>query len=113
VTLTQVRKHALALPDVTEEPHFERTSFRINGRIFLTAKASETHIHVFVPEQVRDPALAMHSDCISKLLWGGKVVGLRVELPKAPLGVVKDLIAVAWQSKATKTKDKSSVRLRS
>lgn len=111
MTLTQVRRHALSLPDVTEEPHFERTSFRINGKIFLTAKSSELHIHVFVPEQARELALAMHPDYLSKLLWGNKVVGLRVELPKAQLGVVKDLIEIAWQSKATKTKGKSSARV--
>lgn len=110
MTLTQVRKHALSLPGVTEEPHFERTSFRVKGKIFLTAKASENHIHVFVPEQAREPALAMHPEYLSKVLWGGKVVGIRVELPKAQLGVVNDLVEVAWKSKATKTKDKSSAR---
>jgi hypothetical protein len=113
VTLTQVRKHALSLPGVTEEPHFERTSFRVKGKIFLTAKASEGHIHVIVPEQTREPALAMHPDYLSRLLWGGKVVGLRVELPMAQLGVVNYLVEVAWKSKVTRTKDKSSARSRS
>jgi hypothetical protein len=102
VTLSQVRKHAHSLPDVTEEPHFERTSFRIKGKIFLTAKLSEPHIHVFVPEQAREPALAMHPQFLSKLLWGGKVVGLRVDLPKAQLDVVRELVEIAWQSKAEK-----------
>ncbi len=103
MTLSQIRKHALSLPGVTEEPHFERTSFRVRGKIFVTAKSSETHIHVFVPESAREPALSMHSDYMSKLLWGGKVVGLRVELPKAQAGVVKDLVDIAWQSKAPRT----------
>lgn len=113
MTLTQVRKHALSLPGATEEPHFERTSFRVNGRIFLTAKPAESHVHVFVPEQAREPALAMHPDYVSKLLWGGKVVGLRVELSRAQPGVVKDLIGIAWQSRAPKTKEMVRARTRS
>ena len=103
MTLTQLRKHALALPGVTEEPHFDRTSFRVNGRIFLTARPPESHVHVFVPEEVREPALAMHPDCVSKLFWGGKVVGLRIELSKAQPGVVKDLVEIAWRSRGPKT----------
>jgi hypothetical protein len=102
MTLTQIRKHALSLAGATEEPHFDRTSFRVNGKIFVTAKPSESHIHIVVPEEVREPALAMHPDAVSKLLWGGKVVGVRVELPKAEPGVVRDLVAQAWQAKAAK-----------
>ncbi len=30
------QKHALAFPEVTEEPHFEKTSFRIRKKIFAT-----------------------------------------------------------------------------
>jgi hypothetical protein len=97
MTLTQVRRYALSLQGTSEEPHFDRTSFRIKGKIFVTARAREGHIHVFVPEQVREPALAMHSAYLSKLLWGGKVVGLRVDLAEAQVDVVKDLVKAAWQ----------------
>jgi hypothetical protein len=100
MTLAQIRKHALALPGVIEKPHFDRTSFRVKGKIFVTARSTESHIHVFVPESDREPALAMHPDYVSKLLWGGKVVGLRVELPKANPGVVKALMERAWQVRA-------------
>jgi hypothetical protein len=36
VTLADLRKIALALPEVSEEPHFEKTSFRVKKRIFAT-----------------------------------------------------------------------------
>jgi hypothetical protein len=113
MTLAQVRKHALSLRGATEEPHFDRTSFRVNRKIFVTARPSETHIHVFVPEEVREPALAIHAEFVSKLSWGGKVVGLRVELPDAKADVVKDLIDIAWQSKAPKTEGKARAKHRS
>jgi hypothetical protein len=102
VTLEQVRRHALSLPEAKEEPHFDRTSFRVRGRIFITARPADSHIHVFVPEHVREPFLAMHPDVASKLLWGGKVVGLRVELHRAPAGLVKELVRSAWASRAPK-----------
>lgn len=109
MTLTQIRRYALSLQGVTEEPHFDRTSFRVNRKIFVTARAQENHIHIFVPEQVREPALAMYPDDISKLLWGGKVVGLRVDLTAAQPDVVKGLLNAAWgcrvkgQKKATRS----------
>jgi len=112
MTLAQIRKFALSLAGTTEEPHFDRTSFRVNGKIFVTARPAESHIHVFVPEQVREPALAMHADFVSKLLWGGKVVGLRVELPKAEPAIVRDLVESAWRVRAAKTA-KTAVRSRS
>ena len=111
MTLAQIRKHALSLAGATEELHFDRTSFRVNGKIFVTARPTESHIHVFVPEEIREPAFAMHQAFVSKLLWGGKVVGLRVELPKADLAVARELVTGAWQSKAAKAR--SSVRAKS
>jgi hypothetical protein len=113
MTLAQLRKYALSLPGATEEPHFDRTSFRVKRKIFVTARPSESHIHVFVPEQIREPAIAMHSAYVSKLLWGGKVVGLRVELPKADPGVLRDLVKGAWESKTAQAGSSASARGRS
>ena len=102
MTLAQIRKHALSLSGTTEEPHFDRTSFRINGRIFVTARPSEAHIHVFVPDEVREPALAMYPDFIEKLLWGGKVLGLRVSLASAKPAAVKSLVGKAYETRVQK-----------
>ncbi|RYG63261.1 MmcQ/YjbR family DNA-binding protein, partial [bacterium] len=88
MNLAQVRKRAMALPEVTEEAHFDRTSFRVKGKIFVTAKPDEPYVHVFVSEDVREPALASHPEHLEKLSWGGKVVGLRIALTGAPVGVV-------------------------
>jgi hypothetical protein len=103
MTLTQVRKLALALPEVEEAPHFDRTSFRVSGKIFLTAKPGEPFVHIFVGEEHREPVLAIHSAWAEKLTWGGKVVGLRIALGKASPLTVKTLIAAAWSTKAPKS----------
>ena len=79
-----VRRAALVLPETTEEPHHHFGSFRVRGKIFITVPPDNTHIHVFLSEQDREQALAAYPDFTEKLLWGGKVVGLRVTLATAP-----------------------------
>ena len=36
VSLKTLRKTVLSFPEVTEEPHFEKTSFRVKKKIFAT-----------------------------------------------------------------------------
>jgi len=101
--LDQIRRYALSLAEVTEQPHFDYVSFRIRGKIFLTVPPDGKHLHVFVAEEQRELALAVHAACVEKLWWGGKVVGLRVDLAKAEGKAVKELIDQAWARKAPKS----------
>lgn len=103
MNIAQVRRYALSLAEVTEAPHHHFSSFRVGGKIFVTVPPEETHIHVFVTEEQREMALALETDRLEKLLWGGKVVGLRVELAKAPVAFVKRLLDLAWLYKVPKT----------
>lgn len=98
--LESVRRHALSLPEVTEQPHFDYASFRVRGKIFVTVPANGQHLHVFVAEEQREQALALHGDFVDKLWWGGKVVGLRVNLAEADPEVVDQLVSQAWARKA-------------
>jgi hypothetical protein len=95
-----LRKYAMSLPEVTEQPHHEYGSFRVCGKIFVTFPPARQHVHVFIPEQHRDPALALYPAFTEKLLWGGKVVGVRVSLANAEARAVKLLVLQAWQAKA-------------
>lgn len=36
ISIETLRMESLALPETTEEPHFEKTSFRVKGKIFAT-----------------------------------------------------------------------------
>ena len=103
MNLPQLRKFALSLPEATEEPHFHMTSFRVRKKIFVTTDPEKPSIHVFVGDEVREPMLAMHPECVEKLMWGQKVVGLRVSLEAAAPALVKDLVKKSWQAKAPKT----------
>ena len=98
--IATVREHALALDGVVEMPHHEYSSFRVDGKIFVTVPPAQDVIHVFVDEADRERALAVHPDWTSKLAWGGKVRGLRITLESADAPAVKALVRRAWESKA-------------
>lgn len=95
MTAEQFRRLALALPEAIEAPHFQYTSFRAGGRIFATMPPEGTHAHLFVADDQRDLALAMDTECLEPLLWGQKVVGVRVTLAAAPAATVKRLLLQA------------------
>jgi hypothetical protein len=100
--IDSVRKHAMSLEAVTEEPHHNYSSFRVRGKIFVTIPPDEDYIHVFVNEEDREPALAMYPEFVEKLLWGSKALGLRVHLLPAPTAVVKALVTKAYETRVMK-----------
>jgi hypothetical protein len=101
--IAAIRRHALSLPEVTEEPHFKYFSFRVRGKIFVTVPPDGEYIHVFIGDGLREPALAMHPEFLEKLTWAAKVVGLRVSLTRAIPAVVTHLVDCAWRAKAPKS----------
>lgn len=102
-TLAQVRRFALSLPEAVEAPHFDKTSFRIRGKIFATVPPGGEHLHVFVGEPEREVMVAAAPQAYEKLWWGKKPVGLRVTLAKAKTADVEELLRSAWQDKAPKS----------
>jgi hypothetical protein len=103
--LAHARAFALSLPGTSEEPHFDMTSFRVNGKIFATAPADDTRLHVFVDEgeiaaAVADQSGAGQPRAFERLLWGERARGLRILLAVAPDERVRELLAEAWRRKA-------------
>lgn len=101
--LDSVRKFALSLPQATEDPHFHFSSFRVRGKIFATVPPEEKHLHIFVGETEREIFTQSQPRAYEKLLWGKKVIGLRVTLANAKAADVKDLLRKAWELKAPKS----------
>lgn len=97
-----IRTYALALPEVTESPHHHFGSFRVRGKIFATFPPGNDFLHLFVSEEQREQALALYPTFAEKLLWGGKVVGLKLSFASASATVVKQLVRQAWETKAPK-----------
>ena len=101
--LVDVRPIAMSFPSVTEEPHFDYTSFRVGGKIFATAPPDGEHLHVFIEEEQRQLAMALAPAVLEPLLWGKRVVGLRVCLGKARAPLVRRLLEQAWSRRAPKS----------
>jgi hypothetical protein len=100
--LQQARAYALSLPEATEEPHFDLTSFRVRGKIFATSPPGETYLHIFVDEDLRALLIAAHPYAYEPLRWGAKVVGVRVALASVGADTVKTLLLASWKRKAPK-----------
>jgi len=100
--LSDVRAFALALPGVTEEPHFELTSFRVRRKILATADPEGSFLHVFVDEPDVRGAIALDGEAFEELWWGKRLCGVRVRLGRAEPEVVRDLVTDAWRKRASK-----------
>ncbi len=100
-TLGQARKMALALPETTEEPHHDMSSFRVRGKIFATVP-DDTHLRVMVDEMEIRAAVAANSDVCQELYWGKRLAAVVIDLERAKPLVVKDLLTDAWIRKAPK-----------
>lgn len=100
--LAIVRKVAMSLPEVTEEPHFDMSSFRVRGKIFCTVPPDGKHIHIFVDDHTTHAAVAQDPKSFEELWWGKKLCGVRVKLAAASATLVRDLLEEAWRRKAPK-----------
>ncbi len=98
----QARQIALALPQASEAPHFDYTSFRIGSKIFATMPPGEEVLHVFVDEAQRAPLIDLQPDAYQTLHWGAKVVGIKVVLSRADAATVSQLLRQSWLRKAPK-----------
>jgi hypothetical protein len=100
VKLEEVRKVALALPDTTEEPHHNFGSFRVRGKIFVTIPPGGELLHIFLPAERREHALAMDPEFLEPVHWGNKVLGVRAKLRLARKAMVLSLVRQAYAFKS-------------
>ena len=100
VKLEEIRKVALALPHTTEEPHHDYGSFRVRGKIFVTMPPGGELLHIFLPAEQRELALAVDPEFLEPLHWGSKVLGVRARLPLARKATVLSLVRQAHSFKS-------------
>lgn len=98
--LEQVRRFALSLPEATEEPHFDMSSFRVRGKIFATVPPGGAHLHVFVDEHEVTASVTENPSAFEPLRWGQRIRGLRINLAASPAGRTQELIEESWRRKA-------------
>ena len=98
--LERARLFALSLPGVTEEPHFDMSSFRVRGKIFVTVPPDGTRLHVFVDELQVAASVAENPAAFKPLRWGKQLRGLRIDLAASPADQLRELIEESWRRKA-------------
>lgn len=54
VTFDYLRAVAMSFPEVTEEPHFHKVSFRVRKKIFATYDAEDNRASLKLPEMDQD-----------------------------------------------------------
>jgi len=101
VNLSKARRLALSLPDATQEDHHGRPSFRVRGRIFATVPDQE-HLNIFIEPMDVEGVVRLGPDVFAPVMWGKEVKGVRVHLPRASSGMVRDLLTAAWRTMAPK-----------
>lgn len=100
--LDAARRFAVSLPEATEEPHFDMSSFRVTGKIFATVPPEGGLLHIFVGEDEARAVAASNPSAYEELWWGKKLSGVRVRISSADRAEVCELLEEAWRRKAPK-----------
>jgi predicted DNA-binding protein (MmcQ/YjbR family) len=103
VTIGTLRKIALSLPAVTEEPHFEKISFRVKKKIFATYDAIKKRACIKLSEVDQN----VFSSADKKVIYPvdnkwGKQGWTLVEMPKVKKELFIDSLVTAYCEVAPK-----------
>jgi len=101
VSEEQLRALALALPGVAEQDHHGRPSFRVAGRIFATVW-DEAHVNVMLDEAGIRTAVQSTPAACEEFWWGKKLRAVQLDLARADEALARELLADAWEQKATR-----------
>jgi predicted DNA-binding protein (MmcQ/YjbR family) len=107
VTFEQFRTLALSFPHTEEQPHFEKPSYRHNGKIFATYHA-DTHRAMLKLTPIQQSVYHAYNPGIFIPVpgaWGAKGYTL-VEISKVPKDIFKEALIAAYEGVAAKVKKK-------
>lgn len=94
---------ALSLPETHEEPHFERISFRVGKKIFVTMTPDGDEAMVkSSPDHARALLDASPDAFFSYGTWTTRNGSLGVRLARVPAALMEELVTMAWRSIAPK-----------
>lgn len=103
ISLSSFQKMALALPETTEEPHFEKISFRVKNKIFATYDAKHNMASIKLSPVEQNIFTAADNSGMYPVdnKWGKQGWTL-VELNKVNKAVFKDALTLAYCQVAPK-----------
>jgi predicted DNA-binding protein (MmcQ/YjbR family) len=97
VTIRKVKTLAMQFPETEEAPHFEKTSFRVGGKIFATLNEKDRRVTVKLGATDQDLFCLVKGGYIYPVpnKWG-KQGWTIVELPKVTASVLKEVFKTAY-----------------
>ena len=103
LTAKDFRQLALSLPNVVEEPHFEKTSFRVNKKIFATMDEENQRICLMLSVEDQSVFCLHDKNTIYPVpnKWGQKGATF-AELTTVHPDILKDALTVAYEGKVKK-----------
>ncbi|CAN5546957.1 hypothetical protein BH10BAC5_BH10BAC5_08860 [soil metagenome] len=103
VTIKSFRQLALSLPDSIELPHFEKSSFRVNKKIFATLDEHKTLACLMLTKNDQYVFSVFDNSIIYPVpnKWGLKGATF-VELNKVGKKMLMDMIKLAYKKAAAK-----------
>lgn len=103
VSIAAARQSAMSFDGVTEEPHFEKTSFRVAKKIFATMNEAEKRMTVRLAPIDQDVFCSFDKGVIYPVpnTWG-KHGWTHVNLRTIPKEMLKDILTVSYCTVAPK-----------
>ena len=92
----------MALPETSEQPHFDLVSWRVRDRIFATIPNEPGRLRIFVEETEVAEMVAADPAAYQAVQWGKRVAGVEANLSAADQADVVALLESAWRRKAPK-----------
>lgn len=100
-----IRKFALSLPETTEEPHFEKTSFRVKKKIFATYDEKQNQVCLKFSEIDQNVFSLIDKNIIYPVpnKWG-KQGWTFIKLDELDNNILKDALTTAYNEVIKKRK---------
>lgn len=111
ITADYLRKYALSFADAEELPHFERTSFRVREKIFVTMDEKENLACVML-SPVDQSAFSAYDKTVMYPVpnaWG-KYGATYINLKKIKKTMLKDAITCAYNHIISKSEKQKAAR---
>lgn len=103
IEIATLRSLALSFPAATEEPHFEKTSFRVKSKIFATYDHKLNRLCIKLSEMDQDLFCSIDETIIYPVdnKWG-KRGWTFVEMKRIPEELFVDVLTTAYREVASK-----------
>ncbi|MDP1736449.1 MAG: MmcQ/YjbR family DNA-binding protein [Caulobacter sp.] len=103
---SDIRAIALSLPEAQEHPHFDRPSFRVRGKIFVTlppvTEGGPKLVVLKLPELVKESLQQTDAGAVVSLGNWDKGGWTQLDIGRMDEDKMADLVRLAWRQVAPK-----------